>query len=264
MGSATREALAASRAELSTLGTATLETAEELFSVARILTRSAHLRAILSETNGDPEEKAAVISAVFGTKLGEPTIRLLYVVVEHRWSDQDDLVAGIEELGLRLAADSCAPGTSIEAELFTFVTAIASDHGLELALASKFGNDAAKVELVTTLLENKVSPQTLAIARQLVQHPRGRRISDLLRTAAAIVADQAGLAVATVTSASPIAAAQLQRLQKGLAKSYGRELRLNLVVDPEIIGGLRVQVADDVFDGSVARKLADLRLEMAR
>ena len=77
------------------------------------------------------------------------------------------------------------------------------------------------------------------------------------------MADQSGLVVATVTSAAPIAAEQLTRLQGGLAKSYGREVQLNLVIDPAIIGGLRVQIGDDVIDGTVSRKLSDLRLQLA-
>jgi F-type H+-transporting ATPase subunit delta len=271
MGSATREALSAARAELSALGTVTLATAEDLFSAGRIIGGSLPLLTLLSETNGgtgaqdgaDATDKKAAVRAVFGPKFGEQTIRLLEVVVDHRWSSQDDLLAGIEELGLRAAAESVSKDVSIEAELFAFATAVTSDPNLELAVGSKLGNDDAKVVLVTRLLENKVSAQTLTIVRQLVQQPRGRRIGELLRTAANIVADQSGLAVATVTSAGPIATEQLARLQSGLAKSYGREVKLNLVIDPSIIGGLRVQLGDDVIDGTVSRKLSDLRLQLA-
>lgn len=263
MGSATREALTAARAELSALGRVTLATAEELLSAGRVIGESAQLRTILTESNGDPAEKTDAIAAVFGSQLGADTIRLLAVVVQNRWSNQDDLLAGIEELGFRAAAESAAATTSIEAELFAFETAVSSDPELELAVGSKLGGASAKAALVTSLLGAKVSPQTLAIVRHIVQQPRGHRIGELLRNAAAIVADQAGLSVAVVTSAAPIAPAQLTRLQKGLAASYGRELKLNLVVDPGIIGGLRVQVGDDVIDGTIARKLNDLRLQIA-
>jgi F0F1-type ATP synthase delta subunit len=48
----------------------------------------------------------------------------------------------------------------------------------------------------------------------------------------------------------------------GLSKSAGRDLQLNLVIDPSIIGGLRVQIGDDVIDGSVATRLTELRLQL--
>ncbi len=264
MGSATREALSAARAELSALGGVTLATAEELFSAGRIIGESTQLLTILTESNGDPADKSAALVAVFGTRLSAKTMKLVTTAVESRWSSPDDLLAGIEELGLRAAAESAAKTTSIEAELFLFGTAVSSDPELELAVGSKLGGDEAKAALVTTLLGTKASPQTVTIVRQLVRQPRGRRIGELLRNAASIVADQAGLSVATVTSAAPIAAAQLTRLSKGLAKSFGRELSINLVVDPSIIGGLRVQVGDDVIDGTVSRRLDDLRLQIAR
>ena len=96
-----------------------------------------------------------------------------------------------------------------------------------------------------------------------MQQPRGRRIGELLSTAADIVADEAGLAVATVITASPLTTAQLDRLRAGLAKSYGRDLKLNVRLDPSIIGGVRVQIGDDVIDGTVATRLTDLRLQLA-
>jgi F-type H+-transporting ATPase subunit delta len=263
MGSATREALAASKADLSALGTVNLATADELFAAGRVIGDSSQLRSILSDSSTDPAEKQGALKAVFGSGLSATTLGLLSSVVGRRWSSQDDLLAGVEELGLRAAAESAPKTANIEAELFAFGTAVSSDAELELAVSSKLGSPESKVALVESLLARKASAQTLSIVRHLVQQPRGRRIGELLRTAASIVADQAGLAVATVTSATPIAEAQLSRLQKGLASSYGRELKINLVVDPSLIGGVRVQVGDDIIDGSVSSKLTALRLQLA-
>lgn len=263
MGSATREALAASRAALSATSGVTLAVAEELFSAGRVIGSSAQLRAVLADPSTPATDKQGLIDSIFGRRLGAKSKKILDVTVTQRWSGQDDLLSGIEELGLRAAAISAPASTSIEAELFEFGNAVSSDPELELAVGSKRGDDEAKVALVDALLAKKVSPQTLAIVHQLVLQPRGRRIGELLSSSASVVADQSGLAIATVTSAAPIGAAQLGRLQKGLASSYGREIKINLVVDPSIIGGLRVQVGDDVIDGTVARKLADLRLQLA-
>lgn len=264
MGSATRQALSSSRAELSALGRAVdLGTAEQLFAAARAIGSSLQLRALLADASTEPAEKKAAITAVFGGSLRPTALSLLASAASNRWSSDDDLLAGIEELGMRAAAESAPSGTSIEDELFAFGRAVSSDAELELAVGSKLGDTASKVALVDTLLEKKVSPQALAIVRHLVQQPRGRRIGALVRQAASIVADQSGLAVATVTSARPIAPKQLVRLQQGLSRSYGTELRINSVIDPSVIGGIRVQVGDDVIDGSVASRLTELRLQLA-
>ncbi|MET0715833.1 MAG: F0F1 ATP synthase subunit delta, partial [Mycetocola sp.] len=117
---------------------------------------------------------------------------------------------------------------------------MSSDAGLELALGSKLGGQDSKSALVEKLLTGNGSAETVEIVKHLVLQPRGRRIGELLRHAASVVADQNGFIVATVTSASPLGPVQLERLEKGLAAQYGRAVRLNQVVDPAVIGGLRV------------------------
>ncbi|MFP7832914.1 F0F1 ATP synthase subunit delta [Marisediminicola sp. LYQ134] len=264
MGSATRQALESSRAELSALSDGVdLATAEQLFAATRAIGGSLQLRALLADAATEAADKRTIAERVFSSSLVPTALGLLASAASKRWSSDDDLLAGIEEIGIRAAAVSADPAVHIEAELFAFAAAVRSDSELELAVGSKLGDTASKVQLVTTLLQSKVSPQTLAIISQLVQQPRGRRIGAAVRYAASVVADQAGLAVATVTSARPIGEQQLVRLQQGLSKTYGMQLRLNPVVDPAVIGGIRVQVGDDVIDGSVSSKLNDLRLQLA-
>lgn len=263
MGSATREALSGARDALGALGDDEgLETGQQLFEVARVIGDSAQLRTALADPSAPAAAKTALVDRVFSS-VGSRARGLLAEIVSSRWSTQDDLLAGIEEIGIRAVAASAPAGVSIESELFAFGTAVSSDSGLELAVGSKLGSGASKSSLITALIGGKASPQTLAIIDHLVQQPRGRRIGELMRTAAAIVADQAGLAVATIVTAAPLAPEQLDRLRGALAKSYGRQLQLNLVIDPSIIGGIRVQIGDDVIDGSVSTRISDLRLQLA-
>ncbi len=263
MGSATREALASARAALAKVAAKdALAAGTELFQAARVIGESAQLRSVLADPSAGSTEKAAVIGQVFSS-IGASARELLSEIVSSRWSTQDDLLAGIEEVGIRAVASSSAKGDSLESELFAFGAAVASDPELELAVGSKLGSPAAKSALVTKLLAKKASVQTLAIVDHLVQQPRGRRIGELVRTAAATVADEANLAIATIITAAPISAVQLERLRAGLAKSYGRDLKLNLVIDPSILGGIRVQIGDDVIDGSVSTRINDLRLQLA-
>jgi F-type H+-transporting ATPase subunit delta len=139
---------------------------------------------------------------------------------------------------------------------------VTSDAQLELALRSKLASTESKVALVERLLDGRASKETVAIARQLVEQPRGRSIRESVRAAARVVAAQDGLTIATVYAATPLPEAQAERLRSVLSSTYG-DLKLNQVVDPSIIGGLRVQIGDDVIDGSIASRLAELRLQLA-
>lgn len=262
MGSASRQALAAAEQTLAATKGVTLATGEQLLSAGRAIEGSAQLRGLLADPSLESAEKAGLISTIFGS-LDSTATTLLLTIVEDRWSDSDELLDGIEQIGIRAIAHASGTGSSIDAELFEFSRAVSSNSDLELALADKLGDPAAKAGLVDTLLATKVSPATAAIVRHLVQSPRGRRIGALLSGAASIVADTAGGLIATVTTAVPLSAAQQKRLTGALAARYGKEPRLNIVVDPTVIGGLRVQLGDEVVDGTVASRLTDLRLQLA-
>lgn len=262
MGSATREAIAKAKAALAARsGGATLAAAEALFSAGHVIGDSAQLQAALTDTSVDPEAKSKLVSAVFG-ELTPDARDLISGLVGSRWSKPSDLLAGIEEIGIRIAALSVDSSVDIPAELFAFGSAVSSSAELELAVASKLGDPAAKVPLIDALLKGKASGQSIAIIKHLVRQPRGRRIGALLRHAASIIADQHEQEVATVTVAAPLSAAQVKRLEEGLAKKYGA-VRVNQIVDESIIGGMRIAVGDIVIDDSVATRMKELKLQLA-
>lgn len=263
MGSATREAVAAAKAALAAQrGTASLAVGEQLLSAGRVIGDSSQLLGALTDPSGAQKAKVALITTVFGA-LGAQAREILVGLAQSRWSKPVDLLAGIEELGLRVLASSASgDDTDIPAELFAFGRLVASNAELELAVGSKLGDPSAKAALVGSLLDGRASAQTIAIIGHLVQQPRGRRIGALLRHAAGIVADQASLAIAIVTVAAPLSDAQLERLRSGLEKKYGA-LRIQQVVDRALLGGVRVSVGNDVIDDSVAARLKDLRLQLA-
>jgi len=69
--------------------------------------------------------------------------------------------------------------------------------------------------------------------------------------------------VAVVTSAVPLSDQQKQRLGAGLARIYGRQMHLNLDVDPEVLGGIQVRVGDEVINGTIADRLDEATRRMA-
>jgi F-type H+-transporting ATPase subunit delta len=264
MGSATRGALGEAKARLAGLGTEVgLATGEELFAAGRIIGDSSHLLQALSDRGADSTAKAGLVTALFGSGYSPVTVQLLTGIVTSGWSAPTDLLAGIEEIGIRAVAASAPATSGLDAEIFEFARAVTSDPDLELALGSKLGSVDQKRALVERLLGGRASEQAVAIVRQLVTQPRGRRIGELVRFASSVVADSAGSTVATITVAAPLSGAQLERLRTTLSGQYGGSVQLNQVVDPSVIGGVRIQIGDDVIDGSVATRINDLRLQLA-
>ncbi|MFY9713898.1 MAG: F0F1 ATP synthase subunit delta [Microbacterium sp.] len=261
MGSATTQALAASVQALAAASGVTLDTARELFAAARAVGESSHLSGALADPSAPVEARQNVVAAVFGG-FSANTRDILKVAVAERWSDADQLIDGIEELAIRAAAIA-DENADIEGELFAFTRVIAANAELELALGGRLGGEDAKGALVDRLLASGASAPATLIVSSLVRQPRGRRVRQLLSRAMNIVSSQRGRVVATVHSAKALSAAQQTRLSDALSRRYDGRVSLNIVIDPTVVGGLRVQIADDVIDGSIAARLADLRQKLA-
>jgi F-type H+-transporting ATPase subunit delta len=165
----------------------------------------------------------------------------------------------MEEVGIRaLAATDDAP---IDTELFRLRETLSREPEVELALGSTASPVAARVALIDRLLVN-ASPATRTIARHLVELPRGRRPMEALERAERIVADARGAAVATAHVARPLTDEQVRALEERLAAGYGRRISVNQVIDPTVLGGVRISIGYDVIDGTVRSRLDDLRLRL--
>lgn len=262
MGSATTQAVTATTAALGVTSGIGLDVARELFAVARAVSDSSHLSGALADSAAPVQARRQVVADVFGKAVSPATASLLTTAVEQRWSSAADLVDGIEELAVRAAAIS-DPAADVEAELFAFSRTVAGNAELELALGSRRGDSSSKAALVESLLKGRASEATTLIAASLIRHPRERRVRQILSRATKVVADQRGRTVATVVAAAPLSSAQTERLTAALSKRYGSQVSINTVVDPSVVGGVRVQIADDVIDASVSARLADLRQRLA-
>lgn len=261
MGSATTQALTASNAALDAASGVDLGVAGELFAAARALADASALSGALADWGADAEARAKLATEVFAS-LQPVTRDLLSTVAAQRWSSADDLIDAVEEVAIRAAAGA-EPDADVEGELFRFGRIVAGDAPLELALGSRLGDASEKGRLVESLLGSRASAATTLIASAVVQRVRERRVRELLLRAERIVAASRGRRVARVTSAVALSAAQTERLAKLLATKYGTEVSVNTVIDPAVMGGVRVQIADDVIDASVSTRLNDLRHKLA-
>ncbi|GAA2244624.1 ATP synthase subunit delta [Streptomyces ruber] len=270
MNGASREALAAARGRLDALTDSTsvdaAALADELAAVTALLDREVSLRRVLTDPAQSGEAKAELAQRLFAGQVGGPALDLLTGSVRSRWSQPRDLVDAMEELAATAdltAAQRTGRLESVEDELFRFGRIVSSNTELRSALTDRSASTAAKVELLHRLLGGRAAVTTERLVTRLVTAPRGRSLEAGLESLSKLAAERRDRVVAVVTSAVPLSDVQRRRLGAALAKLYGREMHLNLDVDPEVVGGVWVQVGDEVINGSLADRLEDAARRLA-
>ncbi len=250
--------LAAAGAQAITLG-------EQLFAVVDALDSSGSLRRTLSDPAIEGDAKAGLAANVLG-RLDARAVEAVSDLVRSRWSSSDDLIEAVEHLGFDAVLASAQAGGELERvedELFRVTRSLVGEREVRQALFDPRVPGDKRADLAESLLAGKVAPATLAVARRAAQAPRGRRFVATLALVGDLAAARRERLVASVTSGSELSQAQLDRLGSILQAAYGQDLQLNVTVDPEILGGLRIQVGADVVDSTVLARLADARRRLA-
>ncbi|MEU9394064.1 F0F1 ATP synthase subunit delta [Streptomyces sp. NPDC048324] len=270
MNGASREALAAARERLDALTDSTsadaAKLADELAAVTALLDREVSLRRVLTDPAQAGEAKAALAERLLGGQVGGQAVDLVSGMVRSRWSQSRDLVDALEELANTAdltAAQKRGALDDVEDELFRFGRIVSSNTELRAALTDRAATGSAKVELLHRLLDRRAVVTTERLVTRLVTAPRGRSLESGLESLSKLAAERRERLVAVVTSAVPLSDGQKQRLGAALAKLYGRQMHLNIDVDPEVLGGIRVQVGDEVINGSIADRIEDAGRRLA-
>jgi F-type H+-transporting ATPase subunit delta len=230
---------------------------EELFGVATLLRGEAALRRIATDAAIDPEAKASLAGNVFGDALGDSALGLVKSAVQQRWTTPRDLADVIEHLGVLATVRSAGDdGASISDELFEVRQAIDEADGLRTALSDPARSASDKAGLLRSLFEGKVLPGSLLLVEQAANGTHGA-IDGALETYQHTAAHAVGEKIATVRTARELSDDERRRLSEALGAQYDSTIHLQVVVDPDVVGGLRVSIGDDVIDGTVASKLED-------
>jgi len=269
MRGASRASLADASDQLSALATtkAIAETmGDELFAVARLLDAEHALRRTLTDPARPEAAKAALIRSLLDGKVSAPTLDLLAGLVSARWSASRDLADAIEELAVQavtIAAERARQLDDLEDELFRFGRVVAGQPELRLALSDPNLPDERKRGVLGALLGGKATPDAERLITEAVLHPRGRSLEGSLDAYGKLAAERKQRLVAVVRVASALTEQQQERLGAALAAIYGHDVYLNIVLDPQVVGGMSVQVGDEFIDASVASRLESLRRRLA-
>ncbi|HEX7352435.1 F0F1 ATP synthase subunit delta [Brachybacterium sp.] len=245
---------------------AALETeAQELFSVADAIDSSNQLVRTLSDPGRPAEVKESAVRALLENRVSPRALEATLEIVRRRWSEQEDILDALELLGVTSLLDlALREGAleQVETELFEVSQLIDGDGGLTTALDGARDDPSRRALLLRTLLEGRTHRLTAVLAARAVgrrtETKPARRVEEIARFAS----DRRRRAFAEVYSAVPLSDAQQSRLGAVLAGVYGREVQLNLQVDPDVVGGLRIQVGDDLYDATVLARLSRARSQL--
>jgi F-type H+-transporting ATPase subunit delta len=271
MQGASRESLAGVRGQLEEVagaaGTDRSALAAQLRAVADLLTREPCLRRALADSTKAKEARTGLLTALVGERVDAGTLQILTAAVEARWSRAHDLVDAIELLGVDAelsVADSAGELSDVEDQLFRFGRIVEGNVELSRLLSDPTASPAQRDELVQSLLSGtNANPVTARLVTAAVYGLGGRNFESSLQRLVELTAARRDREIAYVTAAAPLTDAQEERLAARLAEIYGRAVSLKVEVDPSLLGGATVRVGDDLYDGSVARRLEQARGALA-
>jgi F-type H+-transporting ATPase subunit delta len=228
----------------------------ELFFAADILGSNISVRRALTDTSRDGAAKSTLIKDLLASKVGTAAIGLLTELSALRWSGAKDLVQVIEQLAIEAeatAANISGELDRVENEMFVVSKTISNSS--ELRKAFKSDAQVAKAQLAADLLKN-ASSSTTKLVSQMVNSWRGRSIESAFADYQWALAARRNRVIALVRIAAPMSQAQQDRLEAALNKQVGQPVRMNIEVDPTVLGGVSVKFADEIVDGSVSNRLA--------
>ncbi|HEV3171743.1 MAG TPA: F0F1 ATP synthase subunit delta [Actinocrinis sp.] len=263
MRGASRESLKQAEESLAVLtavpATDVTALSDDLAAIGSLLDRDVSLRRLLSDPSRPGEERARLVAALLGGKVGEQTVDLVSGMVRGRWAQPRDLADAVDVLATEAElalAERAGALDAVEDDLFRFGRILAAEPELVSGLSERIPA-GQRTALIDSLLAGKANPSAIRLIRRLVAAPRRRSVVAGVEELSRIAAARRERVTALVTAAIPLTEAQRSRLTGILSRSYGREVRLNVELDQELIGGMVIRVGDDIIDGSIAGRLAE-------
>jgi F-type H+-transporting ATPase subunit delta len=234
--------------------------AADLFTILSVLSTSIGVRRALTDNARDASAKAELISNLFGKNISGGAQALLANASTLRWSNPSDIADAIENLAVQTES-ACADKNSelekVESQLFDFAQVLRVNPELRQALNTSADTDQNKIILLEAVVKGKYLSSTVNLLRRVITLRRGRSIDATLAAYTHYVSSRKDQVVAHVKSAIKLNDTQITKLVASLSKQVGKQVRLNLEIDPKILGGISIRYSDDVIDGTIVNRLTE-------
>jgi F-type H+-transporting ATPase subunit delta len=158
------------------------------------------------------------------------------------------------------AAKSDLAGTAVWLDA---VTAVAANPQLQQFASNPNASAAQVLELLTSVSKVDLPGQGKNFLETIIDNGRVNALPEIAVQFRALKNAQGGTADAIVYSAFAIDGAALADVSALLEKRFGRKLNLTVAIQPELIGGIRVVVGDEVLDTSVKARLDQMKVALA-
>ena len=170
----------------------------------------------------------------------------------------DEKIQGYARAILAVASAE-SNGAQIEDEIYRFSQVLQSSEELKSTLSDASIPSARRQQIVEDLLDGQVTQTTAALVSMVVAAGMGSDIKAIADRVVGLGAESRDKAVAEVYSVVDLSSDQQQRLAAALKSATGKDVEMKIIIDESVMGGLLVQIEDEVIDGTVRTRLKQLR-----
>jgi F-type H+-transporting ATPase subunit delta len=235
--------------------------ATQMFAVVDALEGSATLRRAVTDPGTPEGARRALVHGLLDGKVDKAVADLVAESATLRWAGGRTFAAALERQAVRgqlIVADRGGELDDTEDQLFRFARLVESNPELRNLLSDRAIELSKRQELVEGLLSGRATDPTIVLAKRAVA-ARERTFGQTAEGYVTLAAAQKNRALATVRVAKPLSSDQHNRLRAALSKQVGRDVAIQEIVDPDVLGGMRVEIGDEVFEGTVSDRLEEAR-----
>lgn len=235
----------------------------ELFSVTNVLDHNIRLERALTDPSRPVADKVALLNELIGDQAHRMTVEILTDLVGRRWSRVSDIANAVEDFGvdgMMYYADATDATLQVSIELAELHSALLNLPVVRSGLSNDHASADARIKLLYALVGGKdLNKVTMRLAEHAACNPRNRRFLSTIHWLINKFSRHMGESMVTVTTAAPLSREQIDKLVTVYSKKLGRPVHINSNVDPTVIGGMRVEIGDEVTDNTVVAQLQQLQ-----
>lgn len=234
----------------------------ELFTITKVLDDSIQLERALTDPSRPVADKVAVLKELLGDNAHPMTMEIMTDLVSRRWSRARDIANAVEDFGvdaMMYYADATGATLQVSVELSELHSALLNLPVVRAKLYDYQATSEARVKLFHEVFSGKtLNKVTMRLAEHATCNLRRRRYLETIQWLINKLSRHMGESMVTVTTATPLKPEQIKRLVEVYSAKVGRQVHINSVVDPTVLGGMRIQVGDEVTDNTVVAQLQNL------